>query len=190
MNKDINYEKNNEILFYNENNKIEKGIKCKNFDLCDNILLINHYDKFKNYLCQICDLPLGFGWNELEFFEDNEKCILCNNKIKKVKFPTNCGHSFCIKCSRDILIWDETKYHLSPELYGCPPCPNKCNNPKRGKQCYCKEYENIIHKWENDNPDKYKEWNVADCLSCETIGIGNIYASRRCPICRTKYKRK
>lgn len=104
----------------------------------------------------------GFGWNELEFRNcpENEECSICNESKKQVKFPANCGHWSCCECSRDILFWDESRYHLSPEPYGCPPCPNGCVNPIRGKQCYCHEYFNdsdddnpgVIQIWERKNP--------------------------------------
>ena len=111
MEKDFNYEKYNRIAYKGYQKKTELGFKCKNYDLCQGVLTKDHFKRHKNYLCLFCGewfLMKGFGWNELEFFENNENCIVCfTNDKKKVKFPTNCGHSFCIDCSREILFLDE-----------------------------------------------------------------------------------
>ena len=131
-----------------------------------------------------------FRWNELEFRKSNEECVICfSTEYKQVKFPTNCGHWFCIDCARNILIWNEERYHLSPESYGCLPCPNKCINPIQGKQCYCEEYDKVIEDWKKKSIDDYIEWNNAENLSIELSEKNpeNIYGSRICPLCRKKY---
>ena len=95
----------------------EGGIKCKNYELCQNVLSPNWWILYGNYLCPTCDNgSLGFGWNELEFIESCDEIV-----NKKMKFPANCGHYFCTICSRKILFWDETQHHLSPVMFGCQP---------------------------------------------------------------------
>ena len=196
MENDFNYEKYNRIAYNGYKNKTELGLKCKNYDLCEGILTKGHFKSHKNYLCLYCGewfLMKGFGWNELEFFRDNENCIVCfMNDKKKVKFPTNCGHSFCVDCSREILFFDEKKYHLSPTPYGCPPCPNECKNPEKGRQCYCEEYNKIIDLWKKISPVNFDEWIYNERLSVDLgeNNEGSIYGSRKCPICRKTYQRE
>ena len=158
MVRDLQYEQLNTI--YDEDYE-RNVIKCKNYELCQHILLPEHYENHGNYLCMTCGDWFkigGFGWNELEFRVGEEECVVCNETSnKQLKFPANCGHWFCLSCSRNILFWDETRYHLSPVPYGCPSCPNGCVNPEKGKQCYCEEYDEIQEEWEQEQPDKYKE---------------------------------
>ena len=189
--RDLQYEQLNTI--YDEAYE-RNGIKCKNYELCQHILPPEHYINYANYLCMTCgDLfAFGFGWNELEFRDSENECPVCNETDnKQMKFPTNCGHWFCVNCSKNILFWDETRYHLSPVPYGCPSCPNGCVNPQKGTQCYCKEYDEIQNIWEHENSDKYKEWNDAEDKSIENSEEpeGSVWGSKKCPLCRKIYKR-
>jgi hypothetical protein len=190
--RDIQYEKIN--IGYDEQYP-EGGIKCKNYELCRTVLPPDHWEQCANYLCMTCGDWFkvgGFGWNELEFRESDEECSVCLEKSKKqLKFPTNCGHWFCISCSRNILFYDESRYHLSPVPYGCPLCPNNCVNPIKGKQCYCEEYTEIQDKWEQDFPLEFKKWNDSEHFSMEqgeTIP-GSVFGSCICPLCKKKYIR-
>jgi hypothetical protein len=190
-NRDYEYENNN--ILYDEDYE-ENRIKCKNYELCESLLPQDHYINIGNYLCMTCGswFKFGLGWDELTFIDSNEECSICfNNCTKKLIFPTNCGHSFCIKCSKNILFWDETRYHLSPEPYGCQPCPNGCINPIKGEQCYCEEYKIVQDNWKLEQPDAYKQWNDNEDLSIEQGEDNNSYFSNcTCPLCRKKYKRK
>ena len=192
MVRDLQYEQLNTI--YDECYE-RNGIKCKNYELCQHILPPTAYEDGTNYLCMTCGDWFkrgGFGWNELEFRESEEECAVCMETSNiQLNFPANCGHSFCVSCSRNILFYDETRYHLSPIPYGCPSCPNGCINPEKGKQCYCEEYDEIQEEWEQEQPDKYKEWNDAENISIklsETIS-GSVFGSAKCPLCRKKYER-
>lgn len=183
---DLQYEKDNIGI---DQRTGEEGIKCKNYELCQHILPQMWFNIKGYYICMNCDI---FGWKELKFREGIEECIICNETgIKQVKFPTNCGHWFCVSCSRDILFWDETRYHLSPEPFGCPPCPNGCKNPIRGKQCYCYEYDDILDKWKEDNPEQFEEYNDAEHESIDLSETtqGSVYSSMKCPLCRKEYNR-
>ena len=161
----------------------EGGIKCKNYELCETILPLDWFTIRGSYRCTNCDIV---GWKELEFKESEEECMVCYETVnKQVKFPANCGHWFCVSCSRNILFWDENRYHLSPVPFGCPPCPNGCINPVRGRQCYCINYDEILERWEQENPEKYKEYNDAEHLSIELSETTN---GRKCPLCRKKYE--
>lgn len=173
---DIEYENSNKYFDEDYN---EYRVKCKNYKLCNNAS-----DYHFKYICMSCDI---FGWGQLEF-KNSQECIICYNHNILVKFPTNCGHYFCTKCTRDILYWDEQRYHLNPVNFGCLPCPNSCVNPSRGKQCGCDEYYNTIDKWEEEFPEQYNEYNNAEIESID-IGepSGSYYTSKTCPLCRSKY---
>jgi len=192
MVRDLQYEQLNTI--YDEAYE-RHGIKCKNYELCQHILPPTAYEGGTNYLCMTCGDWFkigGFGWNELEFRVGEEECVVCTETSnKQLNFPANCGHWFCVPCSRNILFWDEARYHLSPIPYGCPPCPNSCENPEKGKQCYCEEYDEIQNVWEQEQPDKYKEWNDAETKSIELSETipGSVFGSKKCPLCRKKYER-
>lgn len=63
-------------------------------------------------------IDLEFGVNTEEFDENTEECDICfesNNKY--VKVSTSCNHRICVGCSQNMLVWDETKYRLSPVPY-------------------------------------------------------------------------
>lgn len=183
MNRDLQYE---ETSIGYDWQYPEGGIKCKNYELCEAILPPDWFTMKCHYRCTNCDI---LGWNELEF-KESEECVVCNEMNKQVKFPANCGHWFCVSCSRNILFWDETRYHLSPVPFGCPPCPNGCINPVKGKQCYCENYDEVLEQWEQENPIQYKEYNDAEHLSIELseTTAGSIFNSKKCPLCRKKYK--
>ena len=185
--RDLQYEQSNIGYDWQYPQEDGGGIKCKNYELCKCVLPKWWFDCKKNYLCTNCDM----FWNELEFKESDEECMVCNETgNKQVKFPANCGHWFCVYCSSNILFWDETRYHLSPVPFGCPPCPNQCINPIRGEQCYCEEYVEIIDHWKEEYPDKYEEYNDAEILSIELseTTVGSVYGSKKCPLCRKKYE--
>ena len=190
--RDMQYEKTN--IYYNEQYNT-RGIKCKNYELCRHVLHPDHWKHLANYLCITCGdwfKDGGFGWNELEFKETNEECIICLEKNKKhLKFPTNCGHWFCIPCSKKILFFDETRYYLSPVSFGCPPCPNGCINPIKGPQCYCNEYNIVHNKWKQNFPLEFKKWFDTENFSIDLAETnpGSAFGSRKCPLCKTKYKR-
>ena len=189
MSKDVQYEKLNTVYCAMQE---EYVIKCKNYELCKNTVPLDHYKYHGNYFCMTCGDWFkcgGFGWNELEFREKNEECVVCTEiKSIQLKFPTNCGHWFCVPCSRNILFWDERRYHLSPDPYGCPPCPNGCTNPVKGYQCDCEEYDEIKDKWEKEQPLKFNEWNEAEneSIKLSETDNGSVFGSRKCPLCRKK----
>ena len=132
----------------------------------------------------------GLGWDKLTIVDSIDECAVCMNICeRKLMFPTNCGHSFCINCSRNILWSYETRYHLSPVPYGCPPCPNGCENPEKGTQCYCEEYDSIQDEWEQYNPQGFNNWNDDQNKSIDNSSINIIYGKATCPLCRKKYVR-
>jgi hypothetical protein len=187
--RDIEYENNNTI-----NDKNGLCIKCKNYELCETTLALDHFKMVANYLCMTCGSWFkinSFGWNELEFKECNEDCDICSENVtRKLKFPTNCGHWFCISCSRNILFYDESRYYINATLYGCPPCPNKCINPDKGRQCGCEEYDEIQDQWRQEFLEQFNTWNKAEqdsiLIGCNSMSS---YGTCKCPLCRKTYVR-
>jgi hypothetical protein len=162
--------------------------KCPNYELCQNTKV----DGMGSDFCMTCGswFKMGFGWDKLTFVETTEECVVCMNICdKKLMFPTNCGHAFCISCSKDILFWNQTRYQLSQVFYGCPPCPNGCVNPIKGEQCYCEEYDVVEEEWKNNQPEKYQEWVTAEEKSIKNSFSEVTYGKATCPLCRKKYER-
>ena len=182
--RDLQYEQTN--IGYDDQYP-EGGIKCKNYELCQDVLPNWWFDCKGKYLCMSCDM-LGFG--QLEFRQSDEDCAVCADSGKtQVKFPANCGHWFCVTCSRNIMFWKEQRYHLSPVPYGCPPCPKGCINPVKGEQCYCYEYDPIQDEWKQYKPQQFKKWNDAEQHSIELSEDtpGSVFGSKKCPLCRATY---
>jgi hypothetical protein len=163
--------------------------KCKNYEFCED----NKVPEMASEYCMTCGSwfkVCGFGWDKLTIIDTTDECIICMNICeRKLVFPTNCGHSFCITCSRNILFCDETRYHLSPVPYGCPPCPNRCENPEKGKQCYCEDYDSIQDEWHQSNPDEFNKWNDDQTKSIDNSSSNITYGKATCPLCRKKYIR-
>jgi hypothetical protein len=164
-------------------------IKCENYEFCKETVPNGLGAKY----CMDCGswFKFGHGWDKLNIIDSTDDCIVCmNNCNRKLIFPTNCGHSFCLDCSKNILYWDETRYHLSPVPFGCPPCPNGCENPIKGKQCYCEEYDSVQNEWEKNNPVQYKKYNNDQNQSIDNSSNDVTYGKCICPLCRKKYERK
>jgi hypothetical protein len=146
--------------------------QCKNYELCETNT-ISH-----NFLCKKC-----VKWGEIQIIQQKTKqyCFMCNELVMfKMLFPTNCGHTYCIDCTRYMLFCHETSmFNISPEPYGCPPCPIGCRNPTIGNQCMCPSYDEVIEEWWNENKEKAEEFSYAcyldgkhknkilKCLLCE-----------------------
>ena len=154
---------------------------CENYAFCKKMLP----DFMKR--CIGCD---SFGLYAIPFYNvEDEECPVClRSHVTSMEFPTKCGHRLCVECARDIIFWDETRYHLDPTSFGAPACPNGCQNPIRGRQCYCEEYDEVINKWERDKPLAWKAWNDAEHASIDNSPDDDeAYASGKCPLCRQKY---
>ena len=129
----------------------------------------------------------GFGFGRLDIDETSATCPVCANSVNHmVRFP-QCTHSVCVTCFREIMFFDESRAHLDPRPYGCPPCPNGCDNPRRGKQCYCDEYDEVQEEWQASDPRAWNAWNRAEEKSIEQGD--SYYATAKCPFCRVVYDR-
>ncbi len=169
-------------------------VKCINYEYCQEEppqWVINHHPPY----CMNCAIASN---GTLQFRDTTAECCICmDHKGREMKFPT-CSHWFCVSCCRNLLSGDETKYHLSQVPFGCPPCPNGCENPERGTQCYCRIYYDgelgideigplsVVQAWEKDHPESFKRWNQAEIESIDRGNInGEVWGSRKCPLCRT-----
>ena len=197
MMRDFEYEKKNVRFKFNHRRMKVRGIKCRNYKFCENIVSSHYIKTNGNYICMVCNL---FGWGELEFKEqNNQQCGICLETTQvQLKFPAlGCPHYMCTNCSREILFWDESMFQLSPEPFGCPPCPNGCYNPVRGFQCCCENYvgiedpnnPSVIEKWKIEQPEQYKKWDENEAFSVE-LGSDtySLRSNKRCPFCRKRYK--
>ena len=191
-------------------------IPCENVELCGVKQPGWCYDRAlgstseNGKLCMHCD-SMRFGirnredqqqrhhegtkpWQRLEFKDATEPCPVClEEKDRVVKFP-HCTHYFCKECTWLVLHGHgELDYHLSPVPYGCPPCPNGCENPIRGVQCFCLEYFNddedegppgVVQQWEEANPEAAAEFNTNESAS-RYVWDHPEYCSGKCPVCRS-----
>lgn len=152
-------------------------VQCKNYLFCKKVI-----PEWK----EICDFCYeNFEDEVFEFKTDEEyDCPVCytHDNHQFMKFPA-CSHHFCVRCMRVIILFDEKRYHLSPVPYGCPKCPNDCQNPIKGKQCYCDEYDEIIEEWGENYPDDYERWKEDEDESIVEAG-DPVYGSKKCPVCR------
>ena len=153
--------------------------KCKNYALCENEcdeIILGYYEGN----CSECEMN-GVPIPEFRENTSKDKCPVCFEIPPMfIKFPP-CTHYFCAACSRRLIFRDETRHEVSRVRYGCPPCPNGCQNPELGPQCRCEEYDDVIKIWERDYPDNFAMYSAEeryqfDHFQDETIG--------RCPICR------
>ena len=159
-------------------------LNCVNYELCEHTTW-----SLTGECCMICGSLFkvgGFGWDKLTFIDCvDEECGVCLNSCnRKLLFPTNCGHSFCIKCSRELLFFDESKYHLDPRGYGCPQCPNGCI-----EDCDCDEFIELYENWQQNNSEKCKEYNNNQNILIDQGENNYRIHGKKCPMCRSKYSR-
>lgn len=159
-------------------------VECPNFVVCLK-RAPQWYFSQRYGLCQVCLDTFG---RKLHIVDNPEKesCAVCYEESdKRVEFPTDCNHFFCGKCCAELLFYDETRYHLSPVPFGCVKCPNGCENPKRGRQCGCSEYDEVIEEWMEESPADASRWQNSELLSIENSD-DMAYGSRKCPLCRQR----
>lgn len=161
-----------------------RPIKCPNVIVCNRVAP-KWYFQTRYGICQLC---LGLFGCKLTIVKHDPEvdCPVCYETVGElVEFPANCEHFFCGKCTSELLIYDETRYHLSPVPYGGPECPNGCENPKKGRQCYCAELEDLIEVWKDENYAEWCRWNNAEMDSIESWEE-MAYGTKKCPLCRKR----
>lgn len=176
--------------------------RCPNSEMCGPEWLTEDFVAMKGGYCINCDM-FGFQGGRLSFRDcpAGEECAVCYGNGRQVKFPADgCVHWFCVGCTQTLVYWDETRYHLNPCLFGCPPCPNGCDNPTRGRQCYCVEYDCVKREWEHGEPKtpfwgnlrnmkstEFCLWNMLEHESIETgEPPGSCVGKGECPLCKRR----
>ena len=166
------------------------GVTCPNYILCKRItptcvMKISNLDRY----CSRCDgvfYKTPFHRTTLEFKppDPQEPCSVCmSSETTMMKFPIKgCSHWFCVECSRNLIFWDESRTDIDARPYGCPPCPNGCDNPTVGRQCYCEEYDSVRASWGTRAPDQYRQWEEAESYSYYHTETG--FGTGKCPLCR------
>ena len=155
-------------------------IRCHNFDICYGWITPN-FDIHQG-ICMTCDMLLGRMSFRLP--PPGEVCCVCMGTERQARFK-QCQHWCCGQCMRNIMFWDETRYHIDPCGFGCPPCPNGCENPARGEQCYCEEYDAVLDEWQRADPAQFQRFiHTENDSIAEGESPSSAFSSRRCPICR------
>lgn len=179
MSRDLEYERNN--IGYDFQYPIESGggIKCKNYELCDEILPTWWYECKGHYICTNCDILFGtwghdenahYGKGVLDFI-DNLECPVCLDTKRCVSQP-RCDHFICIDCFKRCYFMDDTNE-------GAPNFPypeieeeydEDTDNPK------WTDYEYPLIKLYYEQLDEY-EYAKAEKYNSENY-------LRLCPLCR------
>jgi len=104
-------------------------------------------------------------------------CNLCrSSSIKNEIYLGECGHSYCITCYDKLF---QTRHKLYSVFYGCSPCPNNCVNPRKGIQCNCDAYKEVIDAWSKNKPYEYNQWRARENM----FQYKNKKRIRHCPLC-------
>jgi hypothetical protein len=160
---------------------------CVNHELCNNEAIIEDFC----ITCKYWFSTVGLANSKLSVIDSVGECMICFKSCRrKLEFPADCGHVFCLHCSSHLLFGDDTRFYLSPEPYGCPPCPKGCTNPLLGRQCGCVEYVAIQEIWETTDVLGASRWFAAEAKSVEVgrwLDISS-YGSAVCPLCRKAVK--
>jgi len=162
--------------------------RCPNFDVCHTWAPTVLFETCRGK-CVTCDVFFGCV---LQFRDPppEEDCCVCAGTERQVKFP-KCQHWCCADCMRNIMLGDCTRYQLDPCRFGCPPCPNRCKNPARGRQCGCEEYDAVKDEWESSHPLEYQHYaDAEEAVINEGESASSAFESGRCPICRQRQCRE
>jgi hypothetical protein len=174
--KDTEYENNNIAYSFQLPEEVGGGIKCKNYELCEELLPKWWFECKGNYLCSNCHMMFG-TWDEshtgkgiLEISDDLE-CPICLENKRGISQP-NCEHTSCIDCFKRC-------YYGNDDTENEPIFPY----PDNIEDEYYKEQDNP--KWETDFPlikIHNEEWNKWEDEK------SHIYSNeenlRTCPLCR------
>jgi hypothetical protein len=176
MPRDLDYEKTH--IGFDEQCP-EGGIKCKNYELCEEVLPEWWYDCKGRYLCTNCDVAFGTwsapshcvyrtGKGELPFV-DNKECPVCLEVKRSVTQP-NCDHTMCIECFKRCHYGDKSGEPLFPYS-------GDIEEEYEGDQenIKWKIYFPLIDKWN-------REWNQWDDKRISKYDSEDHL--RKCPICR------
>jgi hypothetical protein len=180
--RDFEYEKNNIAYDCQYPQETGGGIKCKNYEICEQVLPLWWYDCKGKYLCSNCDRMFG-TWSNLDYgifktgkgvlpLVNNVECPICLNVKKSIEQP-NCTHTLCIDCLKRCYYVDFTG---APEF----------SYSKEVEDFYYMDHENYnSHKLKKDFP-MIENWGLDfdkwydHCIE----KYNNESYLRVCPICR------
>ena len=161
--------------------------ECINYKFCKGVA----FPEIDEDTCLLCGTwyEHGEGWGKLEFTKEEAECSICYKMGIQMKFPTNCGHYFCLYCCRNLLYYQEDIYDICPVSYGCPPCKhfNTVNNKScRNRPC-CDEDQNVLDTWEEKDYDNFIRWNF-DELNYRNEDKDYL-VTKKCPLCIKVYEK-
>jgi hypothetical protein len=174
--RDLEYEANNPA--YCTENEIW-GFKCKNFEVCGEVLPSWWYDCKEMYLCGNCHQEFG-TWSNPEQnvyytgkgyldFADNVECPVCLETKRGVS-QFNCDHFVCVDCFKRCYYGDKSGRPKFPyQIEVMDEWENDRDNPK-----WDIEYP-LIRQWDEED----EEW-----LHNSQIKFDNESHLRKCPICQ------
>lgn len=182
MTRDLKYEK--DMVGYDTQYPRETGggIKCKNYEICEEVLPIWWYDCKGRYVCTNCDIMFG-SWSNRDHdvyktgkgvlpIVDDIECPICLETKRSVTQP-NCEHTICIECFKRCYYGDWS---------GAPEFPYS----KEVEDMYYMDESDYDHiKWERYYPlikvwgAEYDKW-YDECMNKHE----NEEYLQKCPICR------
>jgi len=178
MERDIDYENNNKAYDTMNMSGLDedgKGIKCKNYELCEAVLPTWWFDCKGNYLCSNCHMMFGTWGNEingnngkglLEII-DKIECPLCFETKKGISQP-KCNHFVCIECFKRCYYGDKSGEPSFPYPDIEEEYFEDNENPKWDiNYPLIKSYNIEWETWENNKIIKYNdEENLRKCPIC------------------------
>jgi hypothetical protein len=175
MERDFDYENNN-IVYDEQDPSLERGIKCKNYIICEDLLPRWWFKCKGNYLCINCHMMFG-TWGSVENthigkgtlkISNNLECPICF-EIKQCISQPRCEHSVCIDCFK--------RCYYGEKCEGEPIFPysdvkdeyyDDQENPKWDDYYpLIKIYNEEHNKWDDKNTEKYNtEEYLRKCSLC------------------------
>lgn len=155
MQRDFEYEQHN--IVYNKQYTQENGggIKCKNNEICNNILP-TWWDYKHHYTCTSCDILFGTILKKIDTME----CPLCFETKKGISYP-KCHHMICIDCFKRCFYGDKC-LEIEP-VFPYPDIKDEYikdpYNPKWNTLEYVLIglFNKIWNKWDDTRMEKYKK---------------------------------
>lgn len=145
MTRDLMYEKDNVGYDTQYPRETGGGIKCKNYEICEEVLPIWWYDCKGRYVCTNCDIMFGTWCNpDHDVYKtgkgvlpivDDVECPVCLETKRSVSQP-NCEHTICIACFKRCYYGERS---------GAPEFP------------YSKEIEDMYYMDESDSESNYDQ---------------------------------
>jgi hypothetical protein len=163
MSKDSDYENSNIVY---DDQYPDGGIKCKNYELCEDVLPKWWFECKGNYLCTNCDTMFGRAMPTCGIVE----CIVCLDENKRGISQPNCNHVMCIDCAKRCHYGDrdfanEPKFPY-PDIVD--EYDDDSDNPMwETDYPLIKIYNEEHNKWDDKRDDKYaREEYLRNCPLC------------------------